>query len=717
MNILLTTMGTTWAVVPELLAFTNPEQTPLLAAHPEAEDLARRRRDWEVEPVDEVWVAATLGKRVREASEQLWQWARSNEAAPAIREFTMEGVTELSSVEECIRMRELIFRLALRARSVTRAGGKRYLSLAGGRKTMSADMQLAAEHFGCDLLLHVVDDGQLPEHLGRYPAASSFCGQLPAEHAASLTPLIIRGPGRAREIFDLAEAEVSDERFPVSIMGRELRLSSSRALVDRVEAVMSQADYLMRNFTHQLVSRSEEANFHALYRLPPSVIEDLRSRRIGVDAAAVEDDSAWLRALPKAELHCHLGGVLDSGGHLRVAEAIRPEVEAKEACDRRFADWREKLRRHRNASVEEVREAFCRNGEWKAVRDDFGEDARHLATAALLLDGLGSEERVEAFVHGEWADETRFRGIGFDPYEKLGDLQGSSLLQSQAGIRAACEEVIKMCERENVIYCELRCSPMNCTLGGLGPEDVIRSLRKSLDERTATIFRLIFIASRHGKAERVQETVDLARRFRDAEGKAEFDSWFGGFDLAGAESARTPKEMREILRPVLEECLNITIHAGEDADPWNIWEAVYDLNADRIGHGLTLPRRPELLQRLRRKRVAIELCPSSNRQIVGYDFAGEEGNADEPYPLRAFLEAGLRVTVNTDDPGMSRTGLSNEYLQAARMSAGGLSRWETLHLVRNGFKAAFLPPEKRKCLILKAERCILDRLEAASDTV
>jgi len=190
-----------------------------------------------------------------------------------------------------------------------------------------------------------------------------------------------------------------------------------------------------------------------------------------------------------------------------------------------------------------------------------------------------------------------------------------------------------------------------------------------------------------------------------------FSSWFAGFDIAGAEYAQSPGKLREHMHPVMKECLNLTIHAGEGEPSDNIWEAVYELNADRIGHGLSLVDNPNLLTRIRNRRITIELCPSSNYQIVGFeDVTIPDSRSMKKYPLRRFLDAGIRTTINTDDPGMSLTDLSHEFHKAACMTEGGLSRWEILQLIRNSFKAAFLDSTERKNLILEAEKQILNLL-------
>jgi adenosine deaminase len=187
-----------------------------------------------------------------------------------------------------------------------------------------------------------------------------------------------------------------------------------------------------------------------------------------------------------------------------------------------------------------------------------------------------------------------------------------------------------------------------------------------------------------------------------------------GLDLAGDE-AHNPEQMGEWFGPAFEACLPITIHAGEGQSPENIWKAAYHLHADRIGHGLTLLDNTKLIRRFRDRGICLELCPSSNREVVGYKDAHYPETVDrEDYPLKRLWDAGLALTLCTDNPGISRTDLTEEYLAAVRMSPP-LSQWDTLAMLKQGFAHAFLPSDEREALLKRIDRqlyrLLLDRKE------
>lgn len=105
------------------------------------------------------------------------------------------------------------------------------------------------------------------------------------------------------------------------------------------------------------------------------------------------------------------------------------------------------------------------------------------------------------------------------------------------------------------------------------------------------------------------------------------------------------------------------------------------------------------------------MCPSSNRQIRGYYHPHYSPQEERKYPLSSYLEAGLRVSINTDNPGISRTSLSEEFLTAAQMTPGGLSAWHILQIIRNGYQAAFCGQEQRRSHLIEAEKKIIEAVQ------
>ena len=716
MNLLFTTLGMSWAIVPELLGFTNPQQLDLYAHHPESEQIAADRELYEIQPVDEIWIVTTGGSQTAQSITSLQVWHQALDAPP-LRIFQAESTHHLSSPQECRWMKELILRVVLQAQA--RVGeGQVLLSLTGGRKTMSADMQQAALFFGCHALLHVIDRETIPQAL-RSPESSCFLTPFPEQWASIFMPVVVSGqyPTSIVLSYQYPVAGIH-ERFPLPECPENglVSVPPQTELGEHVNQMQKESQYVFINHSRQLRQESPASNFLALYHLPPQQIQALKERKFGVFPEKQRDELEWLHQLPKAELHCHFGGTASAEDMIAIARAHEMHVTTYHKA---LQDWRqewEPLVRQANASgIRNRLEKQMRVNEssvLKAIRQAVKEVPGFVCVSAFILLFSESPELLDAVIFGPYQEERNFFKIGIGAYEALGDLQGSALLQTREAIQKACRLLLEKACKHRVRYLEIRCSPVNYTHGGLEAIEVVRAIQEVCQQyKDRLTTRLIFVASRHGKMSTVYQHIELAEAIWNQECDPADESFLIGFDLAGNEEIRKAAEMRSAFMPLLQRCARLTIHAGETDDASSIWEAVYLLGADRIGHGLTLKDKPELLQRFIDRRITLEMCPSSNFQIIGFrDNYLPESSAAVNYPLKNYLEQGLKVTINTDNPGISRTDFTRELHRAARLTPGGLSAWEILQLVRNSFRAAFVSHRISKELILKIEAEILEIL-------
>ncbi|MDT8380465.1 MAG: CRISPR-associated ring nuclease [Desulfotignum sp.] len=686
-TILLATLGTTWAVVPELIGFTNPGDFDLYQCHPEKTEIDATRREFSVPRVTDIWVVTTAAM---DASVQaLEAWHRQILPNIGLSVIPCIGVDDLTSADDCKLMADLIFRAVLHA---SRQADNLLISLAGGRKTMSADMQRAAFFFGCQSLLHVIDRNNAVPRLKGFDFTTPFN----AEQANCIMPLVLQQqipPARLATIPDPFDVR----RFPLSTDNHE------HELLTEINSRQATASDIFHNFATRILA-GEQTNFRRLYALSPELIRQLKNRHIGTDPKMAPQELAWLQALPKADLHCHFGGILSVEEMIEAAGAEAENIDAYCRTHPEFRVWNDQIKtavKHHDTSFL----AEQMDGSGKALRNRFLQIPEPLTVCAFLLAFENRHALLDELIFGDLRDPKAFFAIGIDRYETLGDLQGSGLMQTEAVIRAACRILKRQVRHHHITYLELRCSPLNCTRAGLTGKQVVNILLDELAGYEFCRFQLIFIASRHGTMEKIQQHINLAISL--AQDNSVFKDHFSGFDLAGAESAKKPEDLRQAFLPLMEQCVQFTIHAGEDEPVENIWQAVYHLSADRIGHGLSLLEKPDLMTRFIDRKIVLELCPSSNFQIVGFQDPSL-GQLGDVYPLKEYLTAGVKVTVNTDDPGISRTHLSFEYLKAARMTENGLSFWEILQLIRNSFRAAFAPHKvKRDCLI-HAENRIME---------
>ncbi|MBI3558419.1 MAG: adenosine deaminase, partial [Deltaproteobacteria bacterium] len=156
---------------------------------------------------------------------------------------------------------------------------------------------------------------------------------------------------------------------------------------------------------------------------------------------------------------------------------------------------------------------------------------------------------------------------------------------------------------------------------------------------------LICIVSRGYPLEDARATIEFACANRQH---------FIGVDLAGPEDGYPCRNYQDVFKPALAAGMPITIHAGEACGPENVWEAIDLLGARRIGHGINSIRDKELMRRLAKDGILLETCPTSNyitRSVAEWD----------QHPLPRFLEAGIPVSISTDDPGIFGVPLAEEY--------------------------------------------------------
>ncbi|MDL4776429.1 adenosine deaminase [Actinomadura xylanilytica] len=231
---------------------------------------------------------------------------------------------------------------------------------------------------------------------------------------------------------------------------------------------------------------------------------------------------------------------------------------------------------------------------------------------------------------------------------------------------------------QNARYVEITVTPYAHRLVGMPPAAITEALdtaARQARERYGIRVAYIFDIPGDLGADAVGGTLDQAL--------AHPPEALVGFGIGGIEQARAPHvaAIRDAFRAARAAGLRSLPHAGEMTGPETIWEALDELGAERIGHGTNCLVDPRLVGRLREEQIPLEVCPTSNvctGQVP--DLAS--------HPLPRMLEEGLFVTLNSDDPPMFDTTLTNEY----RIAAGtfGLGRAELAALARNAVTASSL---------------------------
>ncbi|MFL5599417.1 MAG: adenosine deaminase [Gemmatimonadaceae bacterium] len=260
-----------------------------------------------------------------------------------------------------------------------------------------------------------------------------------------------------------------------------------------------------------------------------------------------------------------------------------------------------------------------------------------------------------------------------------------SVLQSEEALERVAYELAEDATEDGVRYIEVRNAPILNVVQGLtlvqAIEAPLRGLRRAEND-FGIIARFILCGLRQFPPADSLEMAKLAVEFKN-EGVV-------AFDLAGGEKGNPAADHAEAFRYAREHNLAVTVHAGEGDGAESVRQAVHICGADRIGHGTRLIEDPELTQYVNDRRIALEVCLTSNVQTrVADSYAS--------HPLREYFDRGLNVTLNTDNRLMSATTLTDEYVFAAEHL--GFTVEELAAVALNGFESAFLPWEERVMLI------------------
>ncbi|MBD2846916.1 adenosine deaminase [Paenibacillus sp. IB182496] len=278
-------------------------------------------------------------------------------------------------------------------------------------------------------------------------------------------------------------------------------------------------------------------------------------------------------------------------------------------------------------------------------------------------------------------------------YLRTFDLVLPSMQRGAALERIACETVLD-CAADGVRHVEIRFAPQLHRRQGLSVRQaaahVLAGMRRG-EAASKTTASAIAICMRHHETAVNLEVIEEAAPL--------LGHGLAAVDLAGDETAYPASRFREVFAAARRHRLPVTIHAGEAAGVHNIREAIEHLGASRIGHGVRLREDPALLELVRARGIALEMCPLSNMQT------GAAASWDR-YPLRTYWQQGLRVSVNTDNPTVSGTTLSAEYARLVRQ--GGLPISAVPELARNAIDAAFLSTARRAALHEELEQALLD---------
>lgn len=276
----------------------------------------------------------------------------------------------------------------------------------------------------------------------------------------------------------------------------------------------------------------------------------------------------------------------------------------------------------------------------------------------------------------EWQSMYSFRD--FDHFINIYEL-ATECMQTPADFAFMTERFVERQAQHNVKYCEVFLSA-SLMLDKFSQDEVIAALAEGARRGEAAYgvqLRFIPDIARH----------ELESRYRVLEFvlKGWEQGIFIGLGLGGKEVGFPPELFSDVFAEAGRQGLRVVAHAGETEGPQSIWGAIRSLQAERIGHGVRALEDQALVEYLRQTQLPLEVSPYSNYRLKVI-------SPDQPHPIRALMDQDVYVTVNTDDPPMFSTDLTNEYVLLASQGFAWDELWQ---LNLNALEATFLSDEAK----------------------
>jgi len=262
------------------------------------------------------------------------------------------------------------------------------------------------------------------------------------------------------------------------------------------------------------------------------------------------------------------------------------------------------------------------------------------------------------------------------------------LLQDRETLARVTRELIGLLKSQGLVYAEIRFAPQLHTRAGLtqreAVEAVLEGRRQGLADCPGIGIGILLCAMSVGP-----ETVNVAENLETVRLGAEYlGRGAAGIDLAGAEGLVPLRNFHPVFDLARELGVPFTCHAGDSQGPETVRDALA-FGARRIGHGHRIFDDPSLWPEALARGVTLEICPTSNIQC-------KTQPSYRAHPAKRLFDAGLRVTINTDNMALAATTLDDEYRHCTEEM--GFSRRELVQMNLYAAEAAFLPEKEKQAL-------------------
>lgn len=256
-----------------------------------------------------------------------------------------------------------------------------------------------------------------------------------------------------------------------------------------------------------------------------------------------------------------------------------------------------------------------------------------------------------------------------------------SLLQTYEGIKTAVENLLMELIEQGIIYVEIRFAPQLHTREGLTQEKVVESAIEGINNSKLRTNLILCCMRGDNNYDENMETIRIAKKY--------LNKGVCAIDLAGAEAIYKTANFENLFRYAKDLDIPYTIHAGEADGPSSVYDAIR-FGAKRIGHGVRCSEDINLVRMISEKGITLEICPTSNLCTALY-------NKIDDIPIKEFINNGIKITINTDDPTVCNTKLKDELKLVAQ--AFDLNYDDILKLQLNAINASFASKEVKEDVI------------------
>lgn len=545
-----------------------------------------------------------------------------NELGIPITITILDNFTDIQSENDHFTYEEALFRWYL---SFTTKENNLIVCLAGGYKTISNSMQKACGLFGAVEVFHILTT-KMPNTIHEI------------EKAISERNLIYVALGQEEGwqpiitlLNDIYKSEVIDDFGFIKIIKKP-------------------NEQLLKNHITELIHITKGENTRKdTYELPFNSLLMLPAQtRNWLEQPLKKQDYDWVKALPKTELHCHLGGFATHGDSLKnVQNAATETIFQSTSQTQRPVTWNKEI-----ISLDQYMKLGDANG------------------SKLLKDDGCLKKQIELLYRHLCEQNIKYAEIRCSPDNYHTDERTS--FEVLNNIKAYFQQEMDKKRLEMADYCHVN-------------------------------LIVIVTRRREGDLSSISRHIALAITASQSSSKDFSNSCkIVAIDLAGFESKETRASyfMQDFVS--VNRCgLAVTAHAGENDDAEGIWQAVYQLHARRLGHALHLYQANDLIRSVVDRKIGVEMCPYANFQIKGFSpmvykklYANDTRENYPVYPLLEYLRKGVLVSINTDNIGISDANLTDNFMLLTEMLPE-ITRLDVLKLIRNGLETAFISPEFR----------------------